>query len=111
MEGNKLHYTIGEVAEILNESTSLVRFWSDTFPKFIKPSRNRKGNRMFSPEDVQNFKAIHYLVKTKGMTLDGANKKMAADRKGAGKNAEIVERLTVIKEQLKEISKSLSSES
>ena len=52
----KLYYTIGEVAEILGESTSLVRFWANSFPDFIKPARNKKGNRLFSAQDVSNFK-------------------------------------------------------
>ena len=47
----KLYYTIGEVAEILGESTSLVRFWANSFPDFIKPARNKKGNRLFSAQD------------------------------------------------------------
>ena len=59
----KLYYSIGEVAEILGESTSLVRFWSDTFSDFVRPERNRKGNRRFTPADVENLKIIHHLVK------------------------------------------------
>ena len=48
----KLYYTIGEAADILGESTSLVRFWSNSFPKYIKPKRNAKGNRLFTAEDL-----------------------------------------------------------
>lgn len=59
----KLYYTIGEVAEMLGESTSLIRFWSTTFSEFIKPVRNKKGNRLFTAEDVANYKIIHHLVK------------------------------------------------
>ena len=75
----KLFYSIGEVAEILGESTSLVRFWSNSFPAFIKPDRNAKGNRKFTPEDVKTLKQIHLLVKGNGMTLEGAAKKLRAD--------------------------------
>ena len=52
----KYLYTIGEVAEILGESVSLVRFWSNEFSKFIKPQRNAKGNRLYTKEDVDKFK-------------------------------------------------------
>ena len=52
MNMEKLYYTIGEAAEILGESTSLVRFWSNSFPKYIKPKRNAKGNRLFTAEDM-----------------------------------------------------------
>lgn len=41
-----MYYTIGEVAEMLGENTSLIRFWSTTFSDFIKPVRNKKGNRL-----------------------------------------------------------------
>ena len=67
----KILYTIGEVADILGENVSLVRFWSDTFPKFIRPVRNAKGNRMFSDEDVATFRQIHYLVRTTSLWKSG----------------------------------------
>ena len=51
----KYLYTVGEVAEILGESTSLVRFWANEFPKFIRPQRNAKGNRLFTKDDVETF--------------------------------------------------------
>ena len=62
----KYFYTVGEVAEIIGESASLVRFWSNEFPKFIKPQRNAKGNRLFTNADVEKFKQIHHLVKVSG---------------------------------------------
>ena len=68
----KLFYSIGEVAGILGESVSLVRFWSNSFPKFIKPQRNAKGNRLYHPEDVETLRQIQYLLKNQGLTLEGA---------------------------------------
>ena len=103
----KLYYSIGEVAEILGESTSLVRFWSDTFTDFVKPERNRKGNRRFHPSDVENLKIIHHLVKDLKMTLDGAAARMKNNREGLDNRTEVVERLRGIRESLLEISKSL----
>lgn len=103
----KLYYSIGEVAELLGESTSLVRFWAQKFPHFIKPARNKKGNRLFSTEDVSNFKVIFHLVKERGMTLDGALKKMKDNKEGVDRSVDIISSLSVIKEQLMEISKSL----
>ncbi len=55
----KLYYTIGEVADILNENTSLVRFWSQKFPEFIKPARNKKGTRLFTADDLAYFSIIY----------------------------------------------------
>ncbi len=53
---------MGEVAEMLGESTSLVRFWANEFPKFVKPHRNAKGNRLFTKEDVESLLLFFVLV-------------------------------------------------
>ena len=104
----KLFYSIGEVAGILGESVSLVRFWSNSFSEFIKPQRNAKGNRQFTAADVQTFKQIHHLVKDKGLTLDGAAQQLAADRKSVDKNVKAIESLKEIRAQLMEIKKNIS---
>jgi len=67
----KKYYTIGEVAEMLDVATSLIRFWESEFD-IIKPKKNRKGNRQFTQEDIDNVKLIYHLVKEKGYTLQGA---------------------------------------
>ena len=103
----KLYYTIGEVADLLGENTSLVRFWAQKFPDFIKPARNKKGNRLFTADDVSNFKLIYYLVKERGMTLEGAQNRMKDNKDGIDKSVEVISTLTNIKEKLLEISKSL----
>ena len=74
---DKLYYTIGEVSEILGESSSLVRFWTNSFSRYLKPKRNAKGNRLYTQEEIEVLKQIHLLVKVQGMTLDGAAKKMS----------------------------------
>ena len=78
---SKLYYSIGEVADLLGENVSLIRFWSDYFSKFIKPERNAKGNRLYKAEDVETLRQVHLLVKSNGMTLAGAAARMASDRK------------------------------
>ena len=99
----KYLYTIGEVAEILGESTSLVRFWANEFPKYIRPQRNAKGNRLFSKDDVETFKHIHVLVKVEGLTLEGAAKRLKGDRKDVINKARVLETLKSIRSQLDEI--------
>ena len=99
----KISYTIGEVAALLGENVSLVRFWSDTFPEFIHPNRNKKGNRLFTPEDVENFKKLHLYIKDRGMTLDGA-RKMMKDKVGDGDNrADVALRLQNLRDMLQQI--------
>ena len=107
MNMDKLYYTIGETAEILGESTSPVRFWSNSFPRYIKPKRNAKGNRLFTAEDLECLKQIHLLVKEQGLTLEGAAKKMAADRKKVDGRVKALDSLKEIRRQLVEVKKSL----
>lgn len=103
----KYLYTIGEVAEILGENPSLVRFWSNEFPKFIKPQRNAKGNRLFTKEDVETFKYIHLLVKVEGLTLEGAAKRLKGDRKDVISKSRVLDSLKEIRSQLMEIRQDL----
>ena len=104
----KLYYSIGEVAEILGESTSLVRFWSDNFSEYVRPERNKKGNRRFTTSDVDNLKVIHHLVKERKMTLDGAAERMKSDKGGLNKRAEAIGRLRAVQDDLRSIAASLS---
>ncbi|MEZ7954225.1 MAG: MerR family transcriptional regulator [Bacteroidales bacterium] len=103
----KLYYTIGEVADLLGENTSLVRFWAQKFPDFIKPARNKKGNRLFTADDVSNFKLIYCLVKERGMTLEGAQNRMKDNKDGVDRRVDVIETLTGIKDRLQEIQKML----
>lgn len=110
----KLYYTIGEVSEMFEVNTSLIRFWEKEFD-IIKPKKNKKGNRLFTPEDIDNFKVIYNLVKEQGLTLDGAkkylkeNKKTVKHEMKVEKNqfSEIENKLKAIKSNLIEIRASL----
>lgn len=100
----KICYKIGEVAGMLGENVSAIRFWADTFPEYIRPERNAKGNRLFSREDLENIKLIHYLIKEQGMTLEGVRRRLEQNKFGLDRKMEIVERLRSIRERLCEIS-------
>ena len=103
----KYLYTIGEVADILGESVSLVRFWSNEFTKFIKPQRNAKGNRLYTKEDIETFKHIHLLVKVEGLTLEGAAKRLKGDKKEVINKSKVLDTLKAIRQQLSEIRETL----
>jgi len=103
----KLFYSISEVAEILGESVSLVRFWSNSFSKQIKPHRNAKGNRQYTAEDIETMKQIHFLVKEKGLTLDGAAKTLSAEKSSVDRSVKALDSLKEIRAQLVEIKNSL----
>lgn len=102
----KLYYSIGEVAKMFNVNTSLIRFWEKEFD-IIKPQKNKKGNRMFTQEDVDNFHVIYHLVKERGFTLQGAKDKLRQDRAGTAANLEMVKTLTKVREFLVNLKKEL----
>ncbi len=98
----KLYYSIGEVAEMFNVNTSLIRYWEKTFD-IIKPKKNKKGNRLFTPKDIENFHLIYHLVKERGMTLKGAKQKISQNRDDTINNFEIIKTLKNIKSVLLDI--------
>ena len=98
----RLFYSIGEVAEMFEVNTSLIRFWEKEFD-IIKPHKNKKGNRLFTPKDVENFHLIYHLVKEKGMTLKGAQKKLKENHDDTVNNFEVVSKLKEIRELLVEV--------
>jgi len=83
-EIEKLYFTIGEVAHMFNVNTSHIRFWSKEF-EVIRPATNKKGNRLYTQSDIENFKKIYHLVKEKGFTLKGAKSELK-DSKNRIKN-------------------------
>jgi DNA-binding transcriptional MerR regulator len=99
---SKLYYSIGEVADMFEVNTSLVRFWEKEFD-IIKPHKNKKGNRMFTKEDVDNFHLIYHLVKERGFTLQGAKDKIKGNKEETVQALEIVQKLEKVKEFLLEV--------
>lgn len=102
----KLYYTIGEVSEMFGVNASLIRFWEKEFD-ILRPKKNKKGNRLFRPEDVDNLKVIYHLVKERGYTLQGAREKLRDNKDDVSENVAIIEKLREIKAFLTEVKKSL----
>ena len=98
----KKYFSIGEVAEQLNVATSLIRFWESEFD-IIKPKKNRKGNRQFTREDIENVKLIYHLVKEKGYTLQGAKDLIKSNSGNLKDKMDMTEKLKEIRSFLKEI--------
>ncbi len=73
---------MGEVAEMFDVKASLLRYWVAQFD-VLQPKRNKKGNRLFTVQDVEHLKVIYHLVKERGMTLEGAKRAMKRRRGGA----------------------------
>lgn len=102
----KLYYTIGEVADMFEVSTSLIRYWENEFD-ILKPRKNKKGNRLFTPTDIENLKVIYHLVKERGFTLDGAKKKLKQNKEGTIDQVRITESLQRIRGFLVELKEQL----
>lgn len=98
----KLFYSIGETAEILDVPVSTVRFWENEFG-ILKPKRNKKGNRLFTPEDLDNLRKIHFLLKERGMTIDGARKTLSEKGEETDQVIEVTDRLKNIRSMLVEL--------
>tara|TARA_R110000868_G_scaffold196650_1_gene442635 strand:- start:16254 stop:16583 length:330 start_codon:yes stop_codon:yes gene_type:complete len=98
----KRYYGIGEVANAFGVNTSLIRFWEKEFD-VLKPKKNAKGNRKFTPEDIKNLQFIYHLVKERGFTLEGAKTHLKEEKKQSLNNFEIISKLEEIKSQLTKI--------
>jgi DNA-binding transcriptional MerR regulator len=104
-EDLKLYYTIGEVSSMLGVNASLIRFWEKEFPA-LNLKKNKKGNRLFTKVDIQHLKEIYHWVKEQGYTLEGARKKMLAEKKmksGNGRSGIESERWKTIQALLNEL--------
>lgn len=102
----KLYYPIGEVAEMFGVNASLIRFWEKEFD-VLKPHKNKKGNRLFTNEDVANLKLIYHLVKEKGYTLEGARKILESDRRNSELKVQVRDTLLRMKSFLEELKNNL----
>ncbi len=105
-EDVKLYYSISEVADMFKVNASLIRFWEKEFD-IIKPARNKKGNRMFTKEDLENFKLIFHLVKERGFTLDGAKTKLKGEKLELSGKADLHDSLKKVRNFLVELKETL----
>ena len=106
-EIEKLYYSIGEVSEMFNVAPSLIRFWESEF-EIIQPKKNRKGNRQFTKEDIDNVRTIYHLVKEKGFTLQGAKEMLRNDTQSVRDKMEMIDSLKRVRRFLTEVRDKLS---
>ena len=102
----KRYYGIGEVAKAFGVNTSLIRFWEKEFDA-LKPKKNAKGNRKFTPEDIKNLKLIYHLVKERGFTLDGAKIHLKESKQKTLNNFDIIDKLQRVRAELVKIKEHL----
>lgn len=102
----KRYYGIGEVARAFDVNTSLIRFWEKEFDA-LKPKKNAKGNRKFTPEDIKNLKLIYHLVKERGFTLEGAKTHLKESKQKTLDNFDIIDKLQRVRAELIKIKEQL----
>jgi len=109
-ETQKLFYTISEVSEMFELNASTIRFWEKEF-EFLKPSKNKKGNRTFTQKDIDNLAKVVELVKQKGFTIQGAKEQLKkgtlTSSPSGNKNAEVIAKLKTIKDKLIDLNNSI----
>jgi DNA-binding transcriptional MerR regulator len=102
----KRYYGIGEVADAFGVNTSLIRFWEKEFD-VLQPKKNAKGNRKFTPQDIQNLQLIYHLVKERGFTLEGAKIHLKEEKQKALSTFEVIQKLQKVKAELLKIKEQL----
>jgi DNA-binding transcriptional MerR regulator len=105
----KVFFTIGEVAKMMNVETTTIRYWENQF-EALKPQKNKKGNRLFAKDDIERVKLIHHLVKEQGLTIKGAKQKLKDNSEETLHNFEIVKKLQKVKQELVEILEKMEDE-
>lgn len=104
----KLYYTIGEVADMFDVSRSLLRYWEQEF-SYLTPRKNRKGDRLFTKENIQQIQIIYNLVKERGFTLEGAKQELRKEKSTLTEQMDLLTRLQNIHQRLKDLDDKLSS--
>lgn len=105
-ELDKLYYKIGEVAEIIGVPQSTLRFWEKEFDG-VAPIRTPSGVRLYTPENIERLRIIHFLIKTRGLKIKSAKEQLAANKGNLSRRLLTIDRLEDVKDQLKELLKAL----
>lgn len=105
---DKLYYSIGEVAEMFNVSRSLLRYWENEF-SFLTPRKNRKGDRLFTKENITQIQIIYNLVKVRGFTLEGAKQELRKEKNLLTDQFNLLDRIKSVHARLKDLDDKLSA--
>lgn len=100
---NKLYYSIREVAQMFDINESTLRFWEKEFPDLRPKTVSSTKVRQYTEADIQQIRVIHNLIKVRGFKIAAARKYLHENRQSVDKSAEIIEVLTDVRDQLKEL--------
>lgn len=99
---SKMYYSMGEVSKLFDVNQSLIRFYEKEFD-ILQPKKNKKGNRYFTPEDVENLKIILHLIRDKGYTLNGAKEHLKNNMAASKDSHRVINSLENLKKFLLEV--------
>ncbi len=105
----KRYYSIGEVAELYDVSSSLIRYWENEFPS-LKPHKNSKGDRRFTPSNLEELNLIYHLVKERGFTLDGARAELELVDEKKRRKSEILKSMRKVRRNLQSLKRRFEEE-
>lgn len=103
----KLYYTVSEVAQMLGEQASCIRYWSDSFPQLSRLKRSSRGNRLYTQKDIELLKEIQRLLQVKGLTINGAVRVLSEGLSSQDNKAKALAGLKLVKARLEEVKKIL----
>ncbi|MDE6310438.1 MAG: MerR family transcriptional regulator [Muribaculaceae bacterium] len=99
---DKHFYTISEVSELTELPPSTLRFWETQFSE-LKPNRTHKGQRRYTPKDIETIRMLRFLLHERGLKLEAARDELKRNRRGIDKTADIVRRLEEARSQLQKL--------
>lgn len=103
IDDRRIYYKIGEVAELLSEEVSCIRYWADSLPNVIRTTRTSKNNRQFKPADVRRLAQVRHMVREQGLTLDGVRQRFDNDDGTLDSRMEAISRLERVRDALRNI--------
>src|SRR5438309_12040393 len=100
-------FSIGDVCELTGLKPHVLRYWESQF-RFLSPTKNRSGNRVYQRREVDLIMLVKHLLYTEKYTIEGARQKVddhkkALDLKLAARGALGVEALELIEAELREL--------
>ena len=106
---SKMYFSIKEVASLLGEAESTLRYWEKEFQYVISPKRNENGARFYTENDIEDVRLIRYLIRDCGLTLDGVRKRLKNNKDGAVRQAKVVQHLKNIRAEIKAFGEAMDS--
>ncbi len=102
-KNTKLYYSIKEVAQLIGVSESTLRYWESEFPSVRPKTVNSTKVRQYTEKDVEQLKVIYSLLKVRGFKIAAARKYLRENRQSVDKSSVVLETLTSVRDELKEL--------